>query len=176
MVDSTAAISRVPKFLKWGHLRRGRQPPDIDVLSLISKCYNKLGKRVRIRRVINAHQDSAEETVIAKLSVPAQLNIKADHLATEYRLHGRKRSSANLDHHPGQGISFSILGQRIPSQYDNPIRFHVNGYHLRQYLQERHGWTDKVWQEVDFPRFSQHLKRHPLTKSISHLTFVHDQQ
>jgi ribonuclease HI len=109
VVDSTAAISRVRKFLKWGHLKRGRQPPDIDVLSLISKYYKELGKRVRIRWV-KAHQDSTEGTDITKLSIPAQLNIKADHLATEYRLHGRKRSSSNLDHQPGQGISFSIMG------------------------------------------------------------------
>ena len=78
VVDSTAAISRVRKFLKWGHLKRGRQAPDIDVLSLISKYYKELWKRVRIRWV-KAHQDSAEGTVIAKLSIPAQLNIKMDH-------------------------------------------------------------------------------------------------
>ena len=107
------------------------------------------------------------------------IECKADHLATEYRLHGRHRSSVKLDHQQGQGISFSaILGQRIPSQYDDLIRFHLNGYHLRKYLQDgRSCWSDKVWHEVDVQRFSQHLKeRLPLTKSISHLKFVHDQQ
>ena len=56
------------------------------------------------------------------------------------------------------------------------IRFHVNGYHLRKYLQDRRGWSDQVWQQIDFPRFSQHLKRLPLAKYISHLKFVHNQQ
>ena len=48
VVDSTAAISRVRKFIRWGNLKRGRQPHDIDVLSLIRKYYQELGKRVRI--------------------------------------------------------------------------------------------------------------------------------
>ena len=173
LVDSKAAISKVRKFIKWGHVKRGRQPQDVDVLSLIKKCYDELGKRVRIRW-IKAHQDT--DIPHDKLSELAKLNVQADQLATNYRLRGKRKSSPFVDHQSGQRISVSIHGRRLTSQYDSSIRFHVNGYHLRKYIQERRGWDDKTWDQVDFVRFEQHLKRLTPLRQISHMKFIHDQQ
>jgi hypothetical protein len=71
LVDSRAAISRVRKYLQWGHLKRGRQPPDVDILSIIWKYYKALGKKIRITW-IKAHQD--DHVNEDKLSSSAKLN------------------------------------------------------------------------------------------------------
>lgn len=142
-MDSTAAISRVRKYLQWGHIKRGRQPPDVNFLSIICwKYYKELGKMIRITW-IKAHQDDHAAPV--KLSSSAKLHIMADQLATQYRRSGRHKSSETLDHQPGQKISVSINGRQLTSQYDSSLRFHVNGYRLPQYLQKRRQWDDATW-------------------------------
>ena len=60
LVDSEADIARVRKFLKWGRLKRGPQPPDIGVISIIWKYYKELGKKLKITW-IKAHQDDTVE-------------------------------------------------------------------------------------------------------------------
>ncbi|KAI2494569.1 hypothetical protein MHU86_19939 [Fragilaria crotonensis] len=92
---AAAAISRVRKYLQWGHLKRGRQPPDVDILSIIWKHYKELGKKIRISW-IKAHQD--DQVTGDKLSSSAKLNIMADNLATQHRRKGRHQS-------PGAGGS-----------------------------------------------------------------------
>lgn len=173
LVDSTAAISRVRKYLQWGHLKRGRQPPDVDILSIIWKYYKELGKKIRITW-IKAHQD--DHAALEKLSSSAKLNIMADQLATQYRRSGRHKSSETLDHQPGQKISISINGRKLTSQYDSSLRFHVNGYHLRQYIQTRRKWDDLTWDSVDFQLFELHFRRLRPSRQIAHMKFVHDQQ
>ncbi|KAI2512853.1 hypothetical protein MHU86_1642 [Fragilaria crotonensis] len=137
------------------------------------KYYKELGKKVRIKW-IKAHQDDNGD--VEKLSSSAQLNIMADHLATQHRKNGRFQSSENVDHQQDQRISISINGRRLTSQYDSSIRFHVNGYHLRQYIQQRRKWDDSTWEKVDFPLFELHFRRLRPSRQISHMKYVHDQQ
>jgi hypothetical protein len=94
-----------------------------------------------------------------------------------YRTHGRLKPSQNCSHNTAQQCSILIYGHRITSQYDESIRFHVIGYHLRIYIQERQDWTNKIWDEVDFYLFGRHFRR--LLKSSNKATWmkiVHDQR
>ena len=88
----------------------------------------------------------------------ARLNIDADFLATRYRLHGKAKSSCHIDHYPEQRISISIQGVRLTSQIDSCIRYHVNGYHLKQYMLDRKKWDKDTWNSIDFGLFGQHIR------------------
>jgi hypothetical protein len=110
-----------------------------------------------------------------KLPVSARLNIDADFLATRYRQHGRLRATQLVDHRVDQQISIYINGIPVTSQYDECIRFHVNGYHLRQYVQQRHRWHNRIWDSIDFHTFGKHFKSLRPSYLAQHFKFVHDQ-
>ena len=103
-----------------------------------------------------------------------RLNIQADLLATQYRLRGTLNSSQNADHQRSQRVSMSITGRRITTQYDECIRYHINGFHLRQYLQCRRKRSDTVWESIDLDLFGKHYQRLSSSCQIQHMKFVHD--
>lgn len=168
--DSQSAISRFHKFCRGP--RPSRMPPDADLLSIISTCRKKL-KRQFTPSWVRSHQDNS--MAYDKLPVSARLNIDADFLATRYRQHGRLRAIASIDHRVDQQISIYINGTPVTSQYDECIRFHVNGYHLRQYVQQRHQWDNRIWDSIDFYTFGKHFKRLRPSHRAQHFKFVHDQ-
>jgi hypothetical protein len=137
--DSKSAISRFHKFCGRGH-RSSRMPHDADLLSIISSCRRQL-RRPFTPIWVRAHQDNSMP--YDKLPLAARLNIDADFLATRYREHGRLRASAMIDHRLDQHISIYINGLPVTSQYDECIRYHVNGYH-RNYVQQHYGWDNKT--------------------------------
>jgi hypothetical protein len=67
-------------------------------------------------------------------------------------------------------------GTRIQSHFDECIRFHVNGYHLRQYMQSKNRWTNSTWDEIDFESFGAHFRSLTSNHQTSHMKHVHDQQ
>ena len=105
------------------------------------------------------------------------LNIHEDCLATEYRNTGSCTSSELVQHIPEQQCSISINGVRMTSQYDEGMRFHVNGYHLKQYMRtESNGWTNAVWNEVDyFAVFGSHFRRLQPSRQAFQMKIVHNQ-
>ena len=100
----------------------------------------------------------------------ARLNIYADFLATRY-----SRTTPRVNHQTGQVVSIQIHGRQIMSQYDSCIRYHVNGYHLRQSMQDKHSWSDSTWEDVDFGLFGQHFRRRRPHHQVTHMKRVHDQ-
>jgi hypothetical protein len=84
------------------------------------------------------------------LSWAAKLNLQAGCLATEYQSIGSLKLSPHVAHVAEDGnmdaqfCSISINGLRLMSQFDESIQYHVNGYHLRRYIQEENCWKDEV--------------------------------
>lgn len=68
-----------------------------------------------------------------------------------------------------------INGVRITNQYDDCVRFHVNGYHLKQHIMTSSGWTAAVWNEVDFNAFGSHFRRLRPHQQANHMKIVHNQ-
>ncbi|KAI2505996.1 hypothetical protein MHU86_8407 [Fragilaria crotonensis] len=131
-------------------------------------------RRIVVFRWVRGHQDSIKS--YEQLPRVARLNIDADYLAARYRLRGKLQSMSTVDHHPAQRISISIMGKRLTAQYDECIRFHINGYHLKQYMQDRKKWRDdNTWNMIDMGSFGQHFKRLTPSQQTSHMKFVHDQ-
>ena len=169
--DSKSAISRYHKFCGRGR-RSTRMPHDADLLSIISSCRRQL-RRPFTPIWVRAHQD--ELMPYDKLPLAARLNIDADFQATRYREHGRLRASSKLDHRFDQQISLYINGTPVTSQFDECIRYHVNGYHHRNYVQQHHGWDNNTWNDIDFYSFGRHFKRLPPSHRSQHFKFIHDQ-
>ena len=169
--DSTSAISRFNRFCRRGKTSR-RMPCDADLISIIKSCLLQI-KRPFSPKWVKAHQD--DSISYDKLPLSARLNIDADFLATRYRQHGRLRNMAKVDHHPQQQVSLYINGNQTTSQYDDCIRFHINGYHLRQYVQEHNHWDNRTWKSVDFYTFGRYFKTLRPSDRIHQLKLVNDQ-
>ena len=135
LTDSKAAISR---FLRYAprQSRKAKMPDDSDLLALIRGCLTELRRPVIPQR-IKGHQDSLK--TYNNLPYKVRLNVDADFLATRYQHRGRLFSSKTTDHQDEQSVSILLNGTPITSNYDSTIRYHINGYHLRQYMQEKHG-------------------------------------
>lgn len=67
------------------------------------------------------------------------------------------------------------MGVRLTGQYDACIRHHINGYHLRRYMQDRKKWDDETWHCIDMGLFGQHFGRLSSSQQIIHMKIVHDQ-
>ena len=168
--DSRSAISRIRRFSRR-HSRATRMPFDADLLSLIAS-HLKLLRRPFRSHWVKAHQDTL--TAYDSLPLAARLNVDADFLATRYRQRGRLRQTAKVDHVPDQQCSFYINGDPVTSQYDDCVRFHVNGYHYRQHVQQHHQWNDKTWDAVDIQSFGKFYQRLQPALRVQHFKLVHD--
>ncbi len=171
LTDSRSALSKVYKTNRRG-CTASRQPFDSDLLSMIRSLLIEI-RRVVTFKWVKGHQDSLVS--YEKLPRAARLNIDADFLATRYRLRGKSKSTRHIDHCPEQRVSISILGVRLTSQYDECIRYHINGYHLKQYMQDRKQWNEATWNMIDTGQFGQHFKRLTSSQQITHMKVVHDQ-
>ena len=169
--DSKAAISRVKRYTSHKTLVP-KMPDDADLMSIIRSCQQELHTRIRIHWV-KGHQDTTAKQ--STLSLASRLNILADALATNYRQSGSLKSIKSVAHEPEQRLSIAVNGIRLTSQYDASIRFHINGYHLRNYLQAKKGWTNKVWESVDFYTFGKHFRRLQPHQQSTWMKFVHNQ-
>jgi hypothetical protein len=123
---------------------------------------------------IKGHHDEKED--YNKLSCHAQLNVDAESLATGQRHQPLPQSSPHIDHLPRSQISINLNGLRLTSKIDIAIYYHVNSYHMRQYLQTRHSWTVAIWETINWYHFGKHLKSLTPLQQTSAMKFVHDQQ
>ena len=80
----------------------------------------------------------------------------------------------SVDHQPNQQCSLYINGRQIVSQFDACVRFHINGYHLRQYVQEANAWSDKTWDDIDFFNFGANLKRLSPNHRTHQIKLIHN--
>ena len=146
-------------------------PPDADLIAVI-RTHLVLIKCQFKHRWIKGHQDTSSTRT---LSLPAKLNIEADSLASGYRTTGSLQSRSSCIHILSQQCSISINNQRLTGQFDECIRYHVNGYHLRRYLQDKKCWSDEVWDTIDLQLFGKHYCCLPSRQQITRTKFVHDQ-
>ena len=137
---SKSAISIVQLYALSRSILTRMPPDDADLLLLIlSHCSFR-------SHWVMGHQDSTY--MGCSLPLSSRLNFIADNLATLYRKTGQLKLPQTSLHEVDQKCSISVNSTRLTSQYNSSIRFHINGYHLRQYLQCKPQWTNKVWGEL----------------------------
>jgi hypothetical protein len=173
IADSTSAISKVEVVTKRDFVPY-RQPNNVDFLSLITFLTHEL-RRPLSTTWVKSHQDSGALDLSA-LTRDAQNNIAVDKLATDHRIDRSLPPSSTLPHLSHMGVSIVIDGRRLTGHFDATIRYHINGYHLRLRMQNKFGWSDKVWHEIDHHRFGQHFRSLPPTQQVRRMKFVHNCQ
>ena len=172
IVDSTAAISKVQMVTRKGALPH-RQPSNIDFLSIIAELFQEIRRPISITWV-KGHQDSDSGT--RQLSRDACNNIAVDALATKHRIDRRLPPRQLIPHLDAMRVSISMNGLRLTGHFDDMIRFHVNGYHLRLHMQSKFQWNDAVWSIIDHHLFGQHFKSLSPAAQVQRMKFVYDQQ
>jgi hypothetical protein len=135
------------------------------------------GFRRRVKPIwVKGHQTADDPSISASTYNDVQGNNRADKLATWYREDSGKRQSSNqTDHVPESLISISLNGRRLASQVEACIRYHIDGYHLRSYLQSTNKWSDNTWDSIDIEALGVFIKRMDYKSQIARTKFVFDQ-
>lgn len=169
VTDSTAAITNVTKGTERIRKKR-RQPSNADYLGIIQAETTTMRRRIQAVWV-KGHQNNSGDQ-----SNDSKLNNRADHLATWYRTQRTHRQSVErTEHTPESRVSISVNGIRLVGQEEATLRFHINGYHLRQYTQSRQRWSDQTWDSIDFELFGHFYRRLTSPAQVAHTKFIFDQ-
>jgi hypothetical protein len=174
--DSKAAISNTSKATDSNRITTG-QPNNADYLGIIKEQMQLLEQPIEPVWV-KGHQAGTRVTSDST-SDQADINHNnyVDNLATWYREHSKKPQSKEKSAHVSSAIvSVFINKVRLVNNIEECIRFHTNGYHLRQYTQTKHSWSDHTWDSIDFLSFGMFYKRLPATDQSNHTKFLFDQQ
>ena len=168
--DSKSALANVNKHTHT-HAGCNRQPANADLLSQIRSFKDELGIRVP-QKWIKGHQQDR-----GTASQDVARNNRADELATWFRDQNKGGQSTEITAHvPEENISVRINGIRQVGQIEACIRFHINGYHLRCYLQSRNRWSNRVWNSIDLKVLGQFCRSLTPTTQIAQTKLMYDQR
>lgn len=151
--------SLVDKLNKWKKCKKIAAKltleSDWDCLQLTlntQQKFNVPGAFVHVK----GHQDDTR--AVCDLSVPAQLNVCADSLATmACQQHDcNVRCPVLL----GSKVQFLLHDDLVKTKCKQKIRFSDRAPMLQQSMMKREGWSESVFNMVDWTSFSQALKDH----------------
>ena len=171
--DSKAALSNVRKSTSRDNEQR-YQPNNADFLVQIRDYHKRL--RQPIKPIwIKGHQQGGKTTTKGGTR-NIDRNNRADELATWYREQlALPQSTEVTDHIPESRITIAINGKRLVSRIEECIRYHVNGYHLRGYLQDIYKWSNSTWDLLDLATLGRFCRRMPAPNQTFHTKFVYNQ-
>jgi hypothetical protein len=150
-IDNRSVVQQLRAFLQ-GEIPSREYPHDADIISHIRWLWTQLPRFHHTVTWVKAHQD--DKTPFHLLDLPAQLNVCADALATEYSnlaIHPTDLPSSQPAFFPTSNVCLLVNSQRVTAQYTATIRFHIHGTKHRAHLQKtRPGWkSHTVWNNVD---------------------------
>jgi hypothetical protein len=123
---------------------------DADIISQITDRLDHLQMKIHLQWV-KSHQD--RQTSYHALDIAGRMNIDADSLAEHFwhqMANGIIPPLPQGLNNPLTAITLMIHGVCIPSHYSHRIRSTIQKAKHRQYLQDKHDWSDDVWTTVDF--------------------------
>jgi hypothetical protein len=173
--DSKAAISNATKVTDSTRSVQS-QPNHADYLGIIRETATQLNQPIEPVWV-RGHQKRPKEGETVSSATDIRHNDQVDKLATWYREESKKsQSTATKAHDSGSIISVFLNKIRLVSHIEDSIRYHINGYHLRQYTQYKHGWTNATWDSVDFEMFGNFYTSLSASDQVHQTKFIFDQQ
>jgi hypothetical protein len=144
---------------------------DWDLLQALASTIKQISTVPVTVHHVKGHQDRAR--TVASLSLPAQLNVEADSLATDF--------NAALTHplpvipfDPATRILLTIGQKTVTSHIRSQIRYQMHHHPLADLIRQRYKWTVPVFRSVDFK--SGGLIYRSFYEHQSSLTkFIHEQ-
>ncbi|KAI2498083.1 hypothetical protein MHU86_16393 [Fragilaria crotonensis] len=174
ITDSKSAITNVANSTLHRPIK-ARQPSNPDYMSIIQHETKSIRRKIS-RFWVKGHQTVRSQPAESTSNKDAVRNSHVDHLATWYRERSKKRQSVEkTDHTPEAKITLSVNGVRLVSQIESCLRFHINGYHLRLYVQSKHKWTNNTWDRIDVDIFGRFHRRLSASAQVAQTKFMFDQ-
>jgi hypothetical protein len=133
-----------------------------DVLSALHKALKWFRTYPKISWV-KSHQD---EKVYEATEMPlnAYLNSEADELATIGLKRLQEKPTVPLD--PDTAIQFHIKGRTITRDFKKAVREIINLPMIKKYYCERFGWSENIFDRVDWDVFRPVYKKYMTSKGI----------
>ena len=116
---------------------------------------------------VKGHQDNTA----TELSIEAQYNVKADHLAGTVRFHPSAPGS-NIYLLPSEKCRLVIAGKGIYGQHTSEIRKAYTLPDFHAYLKNRHQWNQDTLQDIDWEAYTQ-AARNTSIGSVQLMKLVH---
>ena len=154
--NNQALVNTIRRFTKYprSHIRHVLSP-EWDLLSPIWTALNKFSK-IPWTRHIKGHQD--QNKPYESLSLPAQLNVNVDRLATR-ALHEVATPFTEVPLHSSSRVQLMIAGTTITSHHSLHLTTTYDLPPLFEYYQTRFRWSAIVRQYVDWDLFNSVYQR-----------------
>ena len=155
--DSLSMVNKLEVMNKYPttHLRCVMDS-EWDLLQVIHRLMVKMKEKPELEW-IHSHQDDDRDKDIAKLSEAAQLNIKADALATQGL--DKLELDPRVPMDPSAEVLLHQQGRTITRDYKVSMRSNIQLLVLEQYYQKRFGWTNSVYGKIDWSIFTPVYRR-----------------
>ena len=149
-------IAKIGKTEKWPYFfPNATMDPDWDILQqIITSC--SLFPSLPVLWFAKGYQDVA--CPYATLSLPAQLNVDADHLAGSY--------SPSTNENPtiktmiaGTTVSLYLSSGTIITKYRSALRKAASTDTIQQYIQNKNKWTDAEFASINWVAHGHSVRR-----------------
>lgn len=131
---------------------------DMDIeLQILQEFHDLETKGLKISPFIHvkAHQD--RKSAIGGLSRAAQLNVKADKLASDFPTSGYLKQQ----YYTPTAVHATLLINNVPitARYKECLRHHLHEKELRDYVQKKWEWSDATYNNIWWKAHGTALKR-----------------
>ena len=130
---------------------------EVDLLMQMHQTLENLQLKYELTHV-KGHQDN--ENDYEKLSWSAKLNIHCDHIASA-KLKTIK-SSPTIPFNPTSSATLTLNNTTVTHHILAQIRHHHNSPPLQLHLQERNGWNNTSFNNINWESFNTTVKSLPL--------------
>jgi hypothetical protein len=163
-IDNRTLITRMERYSTSQAMAKWVHDPDIDVTNMVQE--NLRGIEAQFLHV-KSHQDRQHNQT--KLSFPAQLNGRADQLAT-----GQQESMK----YPETIITTDFCHLTIGKHYitrdsQRWLLDSASMIPIRQYYSDKYGWSEQTFQSIDWDLQHKVLQRYGVNDQRRILKFVH---
>jgi hypothetical protein len=165
--DNKSAINTIKKSRYRKINLKEQLAPNMDLIKGITNNFHKVRKNNGLItfQFIESHQDKMGK----KLSEMAELNVKADQLATE----GLTRKKVADFQQSTDKASLYLDNNRVTSHYSTHIRDKYSAIQMHDYYQETYGWNNNTLQTIWWDAQSSALQEFSNTTRTSIQKYIH---
>jgi hypothetical protein len=164
--DSASMIKKLKAYDKYPTAKLGMVlDSEWDVLSALHKALKWFKTYPKISWV-KSHQDDKVYDV-TEMPLNAYLNSEADELATLGLKRLQEKPTVPMD--PDTAIQFHIKGRTITRDFKKTVREIINLPLIKNYYCERFGWSQNIFDIIDWDIFRPVYKKHISTKGVQWL-------
>ena len=145
--DSTSLIEKLGEIRKWPYFfPNTTMDPDWDVLQQIIFSLRLFSSLPEIR-FVQGHQD--DDHPYTTLSLPAQLNVDADHLAGRY-VPSLNENPTIVTMIAGSAVSLHLLSRTITTKYGSALCKAASTDPIQHYIQTKNKWSNDEFASINW--------------------------